>query len=299
MAEQIQGSPFKSGFIAIVGRPNVGKSTLLNGIIGEKISIVSQKPQTTRNIVRGVANFSDAQIIFIDTPGIHKGNGLLNKFMLREAMSSLDNADAVLYLIEAGNPINEDDILIIENFKRLKNPVILAINKVDAVNKQDILPLIQTCSGLFPFKEIIPISALKKDGVEILLKLIKGILPEGPKYFPEDIMTDQPERFIAAEMIREKIFLFTKDEIPYSAAVVVESFKEKKNLISISATIHVERDSQKGIIIGKGGAMLKRIGTAARQDIERLLGTKVFLELFVRVEKDWGKRPDVMKGFGY
>lgn len=277
----------------------MGKSTLLNGIIGEKISIVSQKPQTTRNIVRGVANFSDAQIIFIDTPGIHKGNGLLNKFMLREAMSSLDNADAVLYLIEAGNPINEDDILIIENFKRLKNPVILAINKVDAVNKQDILPLIQTCAGLFPFKEIIPISALKKDGVETLLKLIKGILPEGPKYFPEDIMTDQPERFIAAEMIREKIFLFTKDEIPYSAAVVVESFKEKKSLISISATIHVERDSQKGIIIGKGGAMLKRIGTAARQDIERLLGTKVFLELFVRVEKDWGKRPDVMKGFGY
>lgn len=277
----------------------MGKSTLLNGIIGEKISIVSQKPQTTRNIVRGVANFSDAQIIFIDTPGIHKGNGLLNKFMLREAMSSLDNADAVLYLIEAGNTINEDDILIIENFKRLKNPVILAINKVDSVSKQDILPLIQTCAGLFPFKEIIPISALKKDGVEILLKLIKGILPEGPKYFPEDIMTDQPERFIAAEMIREKIFLFTKDEIPYSAAVVVESFKEKKNLISISATIHVERDSQKGIIIGKGGAMLKRIGTAARQDIERLLGTKVFLELFVRVEKDWGKRPDVMKGFGY
>ena len=295
----MQGSPFKSGFIAIVGRPNVGKSTLLNAIIGEKISIVSQKPQTTRNIVRGVANYSDSQIIFIDTPGIHKGGGLLSKFMLREAMSSLDNADAVLYLIEAGNPMNADDVLIIENFKRLKNPVILAINKVDAVNKQDILPLIQTCAGLFPFKEIIPISALKKDGVETLLELIKGILPQGPKYFPEDIMTDQPERFIAAEMIREKIFLFTKDEIPYSAAVVVESFKEKKSLISISATIHVERDSQKGIIIGKGGAMLKRIGTAASQDIERLLGTKVFLELFVRVEKDWGKKPDVMKGFGY
>ncbi len=299
MLVQPKGIPFKSGFVAIVGRPNVGKSTLLNAIINEKISIVSQKPQTTRNIVRGVANFTDAQIIFIDTPGIHKGHGLLNKFMLREAMSSLDNADAVLYLIEAGKDITEDDLLIIENFKKVKTPVILAINKADAVNKLEILPLIQRCAGFFPFKEICPISALKKDGVDMLVNLIKGSLHEGPKYFPEDIMTDQPERFIAAEMIREKIFQFTHDEIPYSAAVTIESFKEKKNLISISATINVEKDSQKGIIIGKGGAMLKRIGTAARVDIERLLGAKVFLELFVRVEKDWAKRPGAMKGLGY
>lgn len=289
---------FKSGFISIIGRPNAGKSTLLNTILGEKVSIVSEKPQTTRNVIRGVKNLADAQIIFIDTPGIHKGRGLLNEFMVREAMNSLQDVDAVAYLIEAGR-LTDDDQFIINGLKKLKCPVIAAINKVDKAEKLKLLPMIEELSRLFPFREIVPISALKGDGVEVLLKIFSGLLPEGPKYFPEDILTDQPERFVAAEIIREKVFLFTRDEVPYSAAVAVEKFEEKKNLVSISAVINVERDSQKGIIIGKKGAMLKRIGTEARLDIEKLLGAKVFLELFVRVQEDWTKSRSAMKDFGY
>ncbi len=290
---------FKSGFISIIGRPNAGKSTLLNALLGEKISIVSEKPQTTRNVIRGVKNLLDCQIVFVDTPGIHKGRGLLNEFMVKEALASIRDVDGVLYIVEADRKISDDDRFIIEGLKGLKCPVILCINKVDKVNKLRLLPLIEEYSRLYPFKEIVPISALKNDGLTALMDVVAGILPEGPKYFPDDVITDQPERFVAAEIIREKVFLLTREEIPYSVAVTIDSFKEKDGVIAITATINVERDSQKGIIIGKGGGMLKRIGTEARLDIEKLLGSKIYLELFVRVQEDWTRSPGALKDFGY
>ena len=296
---------FKSGFVAIIGRPNVGKSTLLNAILGEKIAIVSKKPQTTRNKIRGIKNIENAQIIFLDTPGIHTAKGYLNKFMVKEALSALEDVDCIIYMVEAAREVIEEELFIIENFKKVapdgQPPVILCINKTDMAEKNKLLPLIDQYSRLYAFKEIIPLSAAKGEGVDELLKLIIQLLPEGPKYFPEDILTDLPERFVAAEIVREKVFEFTKQEIPYSTAVVVDRFKEnpQKKLVSISATINVERDSQKGIIIGKKGSMLKQIGTSARIDIERLLGTKVFLELFVKVQKDWTKDKKMLKEFGY
>lgn len=290
---------FRSGFISIIGRPNSGKSTLLNAFLGSKLSIVSDKPQTTRNTVRGVKHLKDAQIIFIDTPGIHRGKGLLNEFMVKEALASIRDVDAVVYLVEADRPVSEDDRYIVEGLKGLKCPVVLGLNKVDRVEKQKILPLIAEFSKMHPFREIVPLSALKGEGVELLLGIITELLPEGPRYFPEDSVTDLPERFIVAEMVREKVFLFTEKEVPYSVAVTVERFEEKKDLVSISATINVERDSQKGIVIGRGGAMLKRIGSAARADIERLLGSRVYLELFVRVQKEWTKKSGALKDFGY
>lgn len=291
---------FRSGFVSIIGRPNAGKSTLLNSILGEKVSIVSPKPQTTRNVIRGIKNIEDCQIVFLDTPGIHKGRGLLNEFMVKAALQSLRDVDAVIYLVEAGR-ISGDDRFIIEGLKRLDCPVILGINKIDTIDKREALPLIDTFSKLFTFKDIVPISALKGDGVDILLKIVSGLLPEGPKYFPDDILTDQPERFVVAEIVREKVFRFTHEEVPYSTAVAVERFEEKKggSLVSISATITVERDSQKAIVIGKKGVMLKKIGTAAREDIEKLLGARVFLELFVRVQEEWTKKPGALKEFGY
>ncbi|MBI5453245.1 MAG: GTPase Era [Deltaproteobacteria bacterium] len=291
---------FRSGFVSIIGRPNAGKSTLLNSILGEKVSIVSPKPQTTRNVIRGIKNIEDCQIVFLDTPGIHKGRGLLNEFMVKAALQSLRDVDAVIYLVEAGR-ISGDDRFIIEGLKKLDCPVILGINKIDTIDKREALPLIDTFSKLFTFKDIVPISALKGDGVDILLKIVSGLLPEGPKYFPDDILTDQPERFVVAEIVREKVFRFTHEEVPYSTAVAVERFEEKKggSLVSISATITVERDSQKAIVIGKKGVMLKKIGTAAREDIEKLLGARVFLELFVRVQEEWTKKPGALKEFGY
>ncbi|MDP2682922.1 MAG: GTPase Era [Deltaproteobacteria bacterium] len=302
--------PFKSGFVSIIGRPNVGKSTLLNTILGEKIAIVSPKPQTTRNRIRGIKNMEDAQIIFLDTPGIHSDKGYLNEFMIREAISAIEDVDVIIYLVEASKTLEKDDSLIIDNLRRIKSPVLLGINKTDITRKDNILPLINEYSKLYPFKEIIPISATRGEGIETLVKLVVELLPEGPKYFPEDILTDLPERFIVAEIVREKIFKLTRQEIPYSTAVVIDSFKENpklvpagnkqgKGLVSISATINVERDSQKGIIIGKGGKMLKEIGTLARIDIEKLLGAKVYLELFVKVEKDWTKDKKLLKEFGY
>ncbi|MBI5559930.1 MAG: GTPase Era [Deltaproteobacteria bacterium] len=291
--------PFKSGFAAIIGRPNVGKSTLLNAVVGEKVSIVSKKPQTTRNVIRGVKNLKDAQIVFIDTPGLHRAKGLLNEFMVKEALSALSEVDCVLCLIDAKKEKGED--FLIENLKRLECPVILVINKVDLVPKQELLPIMARYSRLFPFKDIVPVSALKKDGIELLVSIIAGVLPEGPRYFPEDMITDQPERFIAAEIIREKVFELTGEEIPYSVAVIVEEFKERegKDLVYISAVINVERDSQKAIIIGKKGSMLKDIGTSAREDIGRLLGVRVYLELFVRTKEGWTRDARALKEFGY
>jgi GTP-binding protein Era len=298
---------FKSGFVSIVGRPNAGKSTLLYALLGEKISIISRKPQTTRNVIRGVKNIDNGQVIFLDTPGIHVGKGLLNERMVREAMASLRDVDAVLYMIEVSDKVSVDDKMIIEGLRSAGSaapPVLLGINKVDKVSHEALLPFIGEVSALYPFKEIVPLSALKGEGVESLMGLIEELLPEGPQYFPEDISTDQPERFIAAEIVREKLFCMTHNEIPYSIAVVVERFKEGKTkagagLIEIDAIINVERESQKGIVIGKGGKLLKRVGSEARIDIERLLGTKVFLKLFVRVSKDWTKNERTIEEFGH
>ena len=291
---------FKSGFVSIIGRPNAGKSTLLNSILGEKVVIVSEKPQTTRNKIRGIKNMENAQIVFLDTPGIHQAKGHLNEFMVKEAMSALEDMDIIIYLVEATGKI-KDELFIIESLKKVRCPVLLGINKIDMVRKDSILPLMDEYSSAYPFREIIPLSARKGEGMDELFRCIVELLPEGPKYFTEDILTNQTERFVVAEIVREKVFELTREEIPYSTAVIVERFKENpgKGIISISATINVERDSQKGIIIGKGGAMLKEIGTRARIDIERLLGTKVYLELFVRVRKDWTKDAKSLKEFGY
>ncbi len=291
---------FRSGFVAIVGRPNAGKSTLLNAILGEKISIVSAKPQTTRNVIRGVRSTPGLQMVFVDTPGIHKAKGLLNEFMVKEALASLSDVDVVLYMVDATRAVTSEDRFIIEGFKSVKAPVVLAVNKIDTMEDKDaLLPLMAEYSGMHGFAEVVPVSALKGEGLDTLISVLEGMMPEGPKYFPDDIVTDTPERFIVAETVREKVFIFTSQEIPYSVAVVIESFKEKKGLISVRAAINVERDSQKGIVIGKGGKMLKRIGTEARREIEALLGVKVYLELFVRVQKDWTRKPGMLKEFGY
>ena len=282
-----------------MGRPNVGKSTFLNAVLGEKVAIVSEKPQTTRNRMRGVKNLEDAQVVFIDTPGIHAREGLLNEFMVSEAVGALTDVDGVIFMVESPDVPGKDEKLIIENLKKIDTPVLLALNKIDRVDKGTILRRMEAYSRLFSFKEIVPLSASEGDGVELLLKSIVKLLPEGPRYFPEDILTDELERTIAGEIVREKVFRFTREEIPYSVAVVIEEFKESKELISIKAAINVEKDSQKGIVIGKKAAMLKRIGTAARKDIENLLNSKVYLELFVRVKKDWTKDKKALKEFGY
>ncbi len=290
---------FRSGFIAIVGRPNVGKSTLLNAILGEKIVIVSSKPQTTRNAVRGVKNLPGAQMVFVDTPGIHKGRGRMSEFMVGEALSSLAEVDVVLYMVDASRKVGEEEAFIMDKLRSVKAPVVLAINKVDTVAKESLLPLIAKLSKRLDLAAIIPISARREDGTEKLLEILIGLLPEGPEYYPKDMVTDQSERFLVSELIREKVFELTKEEIPYSVAVEIEEFKEKSDIVRIGAVINVERDSQKGIVIGKGGGMLKQIGSEARVDIEKLLDKKVFLKLFVRVTRDWTKKDRDLKEFGY
>jgi GTP-binding protein Era len=292
---------FKSGFIAIAGRPNVGKSTLLNAILGEKVAITSSKPQTTRNRITGIRNFEDGQFIFLDTPGIHQAKTPLNRFMVRAATSTFGEVDLVLFLIEADRGYDPEDGLIIESLREAGVPVFLVINKIDLVAKPKLLPLIDRFRGLHDFREIIPVSAASGDGVERLLELIREVLPEGPKLFPDELFTDNSERFIAAEIVREKILLLTHREIPYATAVTVDSFKEDEetNRIRIAATITVEKDSQKGILIGKGGRMLKEIGTQARLEMETFFAAKIFLELFVRVRKDWTKDARWLKEFGY
>ncbi len=289
---------FTSGFVSIIGRPNTGKSTLLNAILGEKISIVSKRAQTTRNVIKGVKNVDNGQIVFLDTPGIHKGRGALSSFMMKEAMNSIKDVDALILLVEAAAPV-PGDLSIIKALKKTDCPVILCINKIDTVSREEILPVIESYKPLYPFHDIVPLSALKGSGVEIVLNILKGLLPEGPPFFPADMVTDQPERFMVSEMVREKVFRLTRQEIPYSTAVVVEEFSEGPKVISIRAVINVERDSQKGIIIGRKGAMLKKIGTQARVEIERFLGARVFLELFVRVKKDWTVNERSLREFGY
>lgn len=293
--------PFKSGFVAIIGAPNVGKSTLLNQLLGQKIAITSEKPQTTRHRILGVGHLPGAQLIFLDTPGIHRARGALNVRMVEVAMKVLGDVDLVVLMTDAAFPDHASDEIILGSLRKRNLPVILAINKVDLVNKETLLPLIEQWHEVYPFRAIVPISAIERIQIDELVAEMVAVLPEGPRYYPEDSVTDLPERFIAAEMIREKVFRLTGQEIPYGVAVTVESFKErpKKNLIDIQATIHVERESQKPIIIGKAGSMLKRIGEQARLDIERMVGCKVFLKLWVRVQKKWTRDSVAIKKFGY
>lgn len=293
--------PFRSGFVAIIGRPNVGKSTLLNCILGEKLVITSDKPQTTRNRIQGIHNVDGGQIVFIDTPGIHKAQSRLNRYMVNEAGAALEGVDAVLFLVDAtGRPAQQFELLQ-ERLGKIDAPVILIVNKIDLVSREQLIVKLAEYGRLHDFREIVPLSAANGEGVDRLDRLILPLLPEGPAYFPDDILTDAPERFVVAEIIREKVFRHTGDEIPYAVAVNVEDFDEGEDggLIRISAVISVERDTQKGIVIGKGGAMLKKVGTLARKEIEQLLGAKVFLELFVRVRRDWTASKNMMKELGY
>ena len=292
---------FRSGFVSIIGRPNVGKSTLLNRILGEKLAITSDKPQTTRNRIQGICNLDGGQIVFIDTPGIHHGEKRLNRSMVDAAMSALAGVDVVLLLVDATVEPRREAEAMAEVLVKAEAPLFLVISKTDLVSREELLGRIAAYRDLHPFREILPVSAVKGEGVDRLLDTVLARLPEGPAYFPDDILTDLPERFLAAEIIREKVFRLTRDEIPYAVAVVVESFKERPDgsLIAISAAINVERDSQKGIIIGRKGEMLKRIGSQARRDLEELLQTKVFLELFVRVQKDWSENSRLLKELGY
>ncbi|PKN06462.1 MAG: GTPase Era [Deltaproteobacteria bacterium HGW-Deltaproteobacteria-7] len=291
---------FKSGFIGIIGRPNVGKSTFFNAVIGDKISIVADKPQTTRNKITGIKNFPDAQLIFLDTPGMHNPKTPLNRAMVQTARETIGDAEVLLMMIEANSDVHHNDILLIESLAEIKVPVFLVINKIDLVEKKYLLPLMDKFRILYDYREIFPVSALKGYGIADLLTAIKEILPEGPQLFPEDIFTDATERFIAAEFIREQIMMLTSQEIPYVSAVMIDSFKEdeEKNLIRINATINVEKESQKAIMIGKKGAMLKNIGTQSRLNMEKLFGAKVYLELFVRVKKEWTSSDKMLQEFG-
>ncbi len=290
-------SRFLSGFISIIGRPNVGKSTLLNALLGEKIAIISDKPQTTRNRILGIVNRPGAQLVFMDTPGIHKPMHKMNEFMVKTALATYNEVDVILMLVEATEQPGGGDRFIIETLAQVKTPVFLLVNKIDLIKKEALLPLLQEYGRLYAFAEIIPISALKNDLGGLLDAIVKR-LPEGPHYFPDDQLTDQPERFVVSELIREKIFELTKEEIPYSTAVVIEEMKEEPEITRITAIIYVERDSQKGILIGKGGVMLKKIGTLARLDAEKLLGVKVFLQLWVKVKKGWREDERMLKNLG-
>jgi len=284
---------FRSGFVSIIGRPNAGKSTLLNALVGEKIAIVTEKPQTTRTRIQGMVNVKAqkgrpaGQIIFIDTPGVHKPDSRLNRKMMREIYDALEGRDLILLIVDATEKFGPGDQQVLELVKKSGGPVFLLLNKVDKLHKEKLLPLIEHYSKLHDFKEIIPISAVKGEGLDVLLNKIIRALPDGPRYFPEDQLTDQPERFLASEIIREKVLLKTGKEVPYAIAVIAERYEELERLIRIAAAIFCEREGQKGILIGKKGERLKDIGTAARQELERLLGKKVFLELFVKVKPGW------------
>jgi GTP-binding protein Era len=287
--------PFRSGFVCILGRPNAGKSTLLNALVGEKLAIISPKPQTTRNRIQGIVNLPKgkgrdaAQIVLIDTPGVHKPDSSLGRKMMVEVREALEGCDLVLLIMDATRKLDRRDEFALQMLKHSPTKVCLILNKVDVLRggKGKLLPLIEEYKKLHQFHEIIPISALKRDGLDILLKQVTAALPAGRPYFPEDQITDQPARFMAAEIVRERVLVETEQELPYATAVVVDSFEEGAKLTRISATIYCEREGQKGILIGKRGEMLKRIGTSARLQIERRLETKVFLELYVKVQPNW------------
>lgn len=291
---------FKSGFVAIIGRPNVGKSTLLNRVVAQKIAIMSDKAQTTRNKIQGVYTTDNEQIVFIDTPGIHKPKTKLGDFMVETAYSALREVDAILFMVSADQPRGRGDDFIIEHLKNAKAPIYLVINKIDTIHPDQLLPIIDDYRKELEFKEIVPISATEGNNVDTLLSTLTSDLPEGPQFYPDDQVTDHPEYFIVSELIREKILHMTEQEVPHSIAVITESMKRDEfDKVHIQATIVVERDSQKGIIIGKGGKMLKNIGIKSRKDIENLLGNKVYLELWVKVQKNWRDKNKDLQNFGY
>ena len=295
----MENKAYKAGFATLIGRPNVGKSTLMNTLIGMKIAITSNKPQTTRNRIQTVYTDENGQIVFLDTPGIHKSKNKLGDYMVNVATHTLKEVDVVLWLVEPSNFIGAGERHIIEQLKKITTPVILVINKIDTVKKEEILSFIDTYRKEYDFAEIVPVSALKADNTDDLIQTIMKYLPYGMPFYDEDTITDQPERQIVAELIREKALRSLEDEIPHGIAVTIESMKYKKGLCEIQATIVCERDSHKGIIIGKQGVMLKKIGSRARQDIENLLETKVNLQLWVKVKKDWRDSDILMKNFGY
>ena len=287
--------PFRSGFVCILGRPNAGKSTLLNALVGEKLAIISPKPQTTRNRILGIIHVAKqkrhpaAQVVLVDTPGIHKPDSSLGRKMMVEVREALEGCNLVLLIVDAAHRRDVTDEFVLELAKKSQTPIFLLLNKIDLLRgqKQELLPLIEQFSRLHDFKEIIPLSARKREGLDLLLSKLLAALPEGPRYFPEDQVTDQPARFMAAESIREQILQATSEEVPYSTTVLMDEFEEGKKLTRVSATIYCEREGQKAILIGKQGQMLKKIGTAARLQIEKIVGTRVFLELFVKVQPGW------------
>lgn len=281
--------------MAIIGRPNAGKSTLLNRFVGQKVAIVTSMPQTTRNRIQGIVTHPDGQIVFVDTPGLHEAATALNRQMMREVAAALEGIDVLLMMVDASSTLPHADALLLEKGKRFGDKVILALNKIDRVPKPKLLPLLDAFGKAFPFAALVPISALKGDGCDELLQEIQKNLPEGEPLFPEDQITDQPERFLVGEIIREKAIDLTYHEVPHALAVVIDQFEEKPKLLRIHATLHVERDSQKKILIGHKGEMLKKIGTAARKELETLLGAKIFLEMFVKVVADWRENPQKVR----
>jgi len=285
--------PFRSGFVSIIGRPNAGKSTLLNALVGEKLAIVTRKPQTTRNRIQGIVNVEGkgkraiGQIVLVDTPGVHKPINTLNRRMMKEVYDALEGCDLLLLIIDATEKFGTGDRFVLDIVKKSGQKTFLLLNKIDKLNKQELLPLIGQYRELHDFADVIPISAMKGDGLATLMKLVVGALPEGPRYFPKDQVTDQPERFLVAELIREQVLLATEQEVPYATTVLIDQYEEGTKLTRIAATIFCEREGQKAILIGKQGSTLKKIGTAARLQIERRLNTKVFLELFIKVRPGW------------
>ncbi|NLK97422.1 GTPase Era [Defluviitalea saccharophila] len=294
-------SEFRSGFVTLIGRPNVGKSTLMNQLVGEKIAIMSDKPQTTRNRIQSILTKEDFQVVFIDTPGIHKPKHKLGRYMVKVAETTLNEVDIVLMLVEPTTTIGQGDRIVLAALENVKTPVILVINKIDTIEKQALLEVIDSYKDAYNFAEIIPISAYTGENCDRLLEVIRERLPEGPQYFPADMITDQPEKQLVGELIREKALHLLQQEIPHGIAVEIESMKsrEGQDIIDINAVIYCERDSHKAIIIGKQGSMLKQIGSRSRRDIERLLGSKVFLDIWVKVKKNWRDDDFILKNFGF
>jgi GTP-binding protein Era len=293
--KHVMAQEFKSGFVAVVGRPNAGKSTLVNRLVGEKVAIVTSRPQTTRNRIHGIVNRADAQIVLIDTPGLHRPESALGRQMMGEVEAAIDGVDVVVLILDASEEFGAGDRRAVERVQRFQGTRFLLLNKIDRIPKAKLLPLIERASKIGKFDEIIPISALKGDGVQALLDKFIEYLPVGIPHFPVDQYTDQPERFLAAEVVREKAMQETTQEVPHAVAVICDAFEETEKLIRIRATIYVDREGQKGILIGSGGATLKRIGTAARKELEATLGTKIFLELYVKVLKNWRENPQIVR----
>lgn len=292
---------FRSGFVGIIGRPNVGKSTLLNNLMHRKLAIISEKPQTTRNKIRCILTRADAQIIFVDTPGLHKPRNALGERLNKVVRETLSEVDVVVFMLDGTQTIGRGDLFIAEELADLDTPVVAVLNKIDKLTSYQVEAQLAVAANLGKFEDVIPLSAKNGENVHALIEKIVELLPEGPKYYPDDMITDQPVPFIVAELIREKVLQLTREEVPHSVAVVVQEMekREEGEIVDIQAVIYVERDSQKGILIGRGGRMLKEIGTRARHEIEALLGEKVFLQLQVKVEKDWSKRPQLVRRLGY